>query len=75
MCSRPSTHTAARVSISALWLLALAGCAGTKDTLLPQGGPTMLEIYQQHFERMGVETAQGGARARLPLRLCRELRP
>jgi conjugative transfer region lipoprotein (TIGR03751 family) len=68
MCSRPSTHTAARASISAVWLLALAGCAGTKESLLPQGGPTMLEIYQQHFERMETESAQGGARERLRLR-------
>ena len=67
MCSRHSTRTAARASISAAWLL-LAGCAGTKESLLPQNGPTMLEIYQQHFERMETATAKGAARARLPLR-------
>jgi conjugative transfer region lipoprotein (TIGR03751 family) len=67
MASRHTTRTAARASISAAWLL-LAGCAGTKESLLPQGGPTMLEIYQQHFERMQTETAKGGPRTRLPLR-------
>lgn len=30
-------------------LLLLAGCA-TKDDLLPQAGPTMREVYDQHFE-------------------------
>lgn len=34
--------------------LLLAGCAGSKDTILPQEGPTMREIYDAH-----VQVAQG----------------
>lgn len=39
----------ALISISVV----LAGCAGTKDAMLPQQGPTMHEIYEQHFQRLG----------------------
>lgn len=34
--------------ISPLLFLVLAGCSG-KDAILPQDGPTMLEIYESHF--------------------------
>lgn len=34
--------------ISPILFLVLAGCAG-KDAILPQDGPTMLEIYESHF--------------------------
>ena len=37
------------VSIS----LMLSGCAGTKETVLPQDGPSMKAIYNAHFEEMG----------------------
>ena len=30
----------------------LTACAGTKDTVLPQDGPTMKAIYDTHFEHM-----------------------
>lgn len=33
--------------------LALSGCSTTKDKLLPQEGPTMLEIYEEHLDRVG----------------------
>lgn len=38
----------------AIWIeLALSGCSplGTKDTILPQGGPSMKEVYDAHFDR------------------------
>ncbi|MEQ8234505.1 MAG: TIGR03751 family conjugal transfer lipoprotein [Gammaproteobacteria bacterium] len=31
----------------------LAGCAGTKESVLPQSGPTMKAIYEAHLETMG----------------------
>ena len=34
-----------------------AGCAGSKDTVLPQDGPSMQAIYEAHFVRMGVADA------------------
>ena len=33
----------------------VAGCAGSKETVLPQDGPSMQAIYETHFERMGAE--------------------
>ncbi len=48
------------LSISAL----LGGCAGTKDTVLPQDGPTMKAIYDTHFD--GMNTAST-AHARLEI--------
>jgi len=41
--------------ISALGLisLVLSGCAGTKDAVLPQDGPPMKAIYEQHIQEMG----------------------
>lgn len=36
------------ISISGL----VAGCANTKDTVLPQEGPTMKQIYDAHFASM-----------------------
>lgn len=33
----------------------LSGCAtSTKDSILPQDGPTMMEVYEQHMEGSGV---------------------
>lgn len=50
--------TAAPVLISALLL---CGCATSKDTVLPQDGKPMKQIYEEHFERIG---EQGMDRAR-----------
>ena len=50
--------TAAPVLISALLL---GGCAISKDTVLPQDGKPMKQIYEEHFERIG---EQGTDRAR-----------
>ena len=36
------------ISISSL----VAGCANSKDTVLPQAGPTMKQIYDGHFASM-----------------------
>ena len=44
------TRTAAAAWISALFV---AGCATSKDTVLPQDGPPMKRIYEEHFERVG----------------------
>lgn len=35
--------------------LLLAGCATTKDSVLPQDGPSMKVIYEQHMERLGTD--------------------
>ena len=52
--------------ISALGLisLVLAGCAGTKEAVLPQDGPSMKTIYEIHIHEMG---------ARDPLSIRQEL--
>ncbi len=33
--------------------LVLSGCASTKETVLPQDGPSMKAIYEQHIKEMG----------------------
>jgi len=35
-------------------LISLAGCAGTKDTILPADGPSMKTIYTEHFTDIGM---------------------
>ncbi len=42
------------VSIS----LVVGGCASTKETVLPQDGPSMKAIYETHFEEMGARDPQ-----------------
>ena len=46
--------------ISALGLisLVLAGCATTKDTVLPQDGPSMKAIYEGHVQEMNARDPQ-----------------
>ena len=44
----PSTQLFALGLIS----LVLAGCASTKDTVLPQDGPSMKSIYEDHVSEM-----------------------
>lgn len=39
--------------IISLVLASLAGCASHKETILPQDGPTMQTIYEQHFHNIG----------------------
>jgi conjugative transfer region lipoprotein (TIGR03751 family) len=54
---KPIAITALCASISVL-----AGCASTKDAILPQDGPTMMEIYERH--QLGVDTGNRNDRAR-----------
>ncbi|MES9958470.1 MAG: TIGR03751 family conjugal transfer lipoprotein [Sedimenticola sp.] len=46
--------------IAALGLisLVLAGCASTKDTVLPQDGPSMKSIYEGHVDEMNADNPQ-----------------
>jgi len=46
------------ILISALGLISLAGCASTKDTVLPQDGPSMKAIYEGHVQEMNVHDPQ-----------------
>jgi hypothetical protein len=40
-----------RIAIATVSISLLSGCAtGSKDTILPQTGPTMKEVYDAHFE-------------------------
>lgn len=41
--------------ITALGLISfvLSGCASTKDAVLPQDGPPMKAIYEQHIQKLG----------------------
>jgi len=44
---------------TALWtslVLGVSGCAGTKETTLPQDGPSMQAIYDAHFEGLADDT-------------------
>ena len=36
-------------------LISLAGCAGSKDTMLPADGPSMKTIYTEHFNDIGLQ--------------------
>ena len=38
--------------------LVLAGCASTKDTVLPQDGPSMKAIYEGHVHEMNADNPQ-----------------
>lgn len=38
--------------------LGLAGCASTKEAVLPQNGPSMKTIYEQHFQEIGTRDPQ-----------------
>ncbi len=52
------------ISVLGLISLALAGCASTKEAVLPQDGPSMKAIYQGHIHAMS---------ARDPVSIRREL--
>lgn len=54
-----------RPIVTIAWIsLVLGGCASTKESVLPQDGPSMKAIYDAHFEGMGADD---------PLPLRREL--
>jgi len=42
-----------RALISGVLAIAFTGCASTKETVLPQDGPSMKAIYDGHLEAMG----------------------
>ena len=48
------------ILISALGLISLllAGCASTKDAVLPQNGPSMKAIYENHVNEMNARDPQ-----------------
>ena len=49
-------HSRLRPIVTIAWIsLALGGCASTKESVLPQDGPSMKAIYDAHFEGMGVD--------------------
>lgn len=47
------------ISISSV----LAGCASSKDAVLPANGPSMKAIYEAHFEDMNVASTDGARAA------------
>ena len=44
--------TSTLISVLGLISLVLAGCASTKEAVLPQGGPSMKTIYEGHIQEM-----------------------
>ncbi len=40
------------LAMTAILSVALSGCATSKDDVLPQTGPTMQQIYDEHFGRL-----------------------
>lgn len=49
-------HSRLRPIVTIAWIsLALGGCASTKESVLPQDGPSMKTIYDAHFEGMGAD--------------------
>jgi len=47
-----------RIAALGLISLVLAGCASTKDAVLPQNGPSMKAIYEAHVEEMNARDPQ-----------------
>ena len=43
-----------RRTLLVIVLISLAGCAGSKDTILPSDGATMKTIYTRHFHDIGM---------------------
>lgn len=44
------THSHRRTATVLVWIsVLLAGCSSTQETVLPQDGPTMQSIYDQHL--------------------------
>ena len=49
-------HSRLRPIVITGWIsLALGGCASTKESVLPQDGPSMKAIYDGHFEGIGAD--------------------
>ena len=47
-----------RIAALGLISLVLAGCASTKDAVLPQDGPSMQAIYEDHVNTMNADEPQ-----------------
>ncbi|MCG8023596.1 MAG: TIGR03751 family conjugal transfer lipoprotein [Candidatus Thiodiazotropha endolucinida] len=50
--------TSTLIAVLGLISLVLAGCASTKDTVLPQDGPSMKAIYEGHVHEMNADNPQ-----------------
>ena len=46
------------IAVLGLISLVVAGCASTKDTVLPQDGPSMKAIYEGHVNEMNADNPQ-----------------
>ena len=51
-------HPLTLLSALSLISLVLAGCASTKDAVLPQDGPSMQAIYEGHIQAMAARDPQ-----------------
>ncbi len=51
-------HPSILISALGLISLVLAGCASTKDAVLPQDGPSMKAIYEEHVQEMNAREPQ-----------------
>jgi len=51
-------HPSTRIFALGLISLVLAGCASTKDSVLPQDGPSMKTIYEGHMNEMNARDPQ-----------------
>ena len=51
-------HPSTRIFAFGLISLVLAGCASTKDSVLPQDGPSMKAIYDGHVEAINARDPQ-----------------
>ncbi len=51
-------HPSTLIFALGLISLVLAGCASTKDAVLPQDGPSMKAIYERHVQEMNVRDPQ-----------------
>ena len=50
--------TSTPIAVLGLISLVLAGCASTKDTVLPQDGPSMKAIYEGHVHEVNADNPQ-----------------
>ena len=51
-------QTSTLISVLGLISLVLAGCASTKEAVLPQDGPSMKAIYEGHIQEMNAHDPQ-----------------
>ena len=51
-------QTIVRASISGMLALTITGCVSTKEAVLPQDGPSMKAIYDNHLQALGARDPQ-----------------